>query len=285
MMVESDTKKVHPHACGENVWLTVGSLISRGSPPRLWGKPFERQRDPLIVRFTPTPVGKTPVARLNPSRRSVHPHACGENDPGCRTRNRTKGSPPRLWGKPESPVALRTVYRFTPTPVGKTAPENFFARLRAVHPHACGENIPLPIASSRSSGSPPRLWGKLPLGIGFCVLRRFTPTPVGKTHVHVGRAAAGRVHPHACGENILRAPIGVFRSGSPPRLWGKPWLSRVPSWQRRFTPTPVGKTLSYPAAALQAEVHPHACGENDGERHSWSRTGGSPPRLWGKRLP
>ncbi len=31
-------KAVHPHVCGDNALLFVADLISRGSPPRVWGQ-------------------------------------------------------------------------------------------------------------------------------------------------------------------------------------------------------------------------------------------------------
>src|SRR5690554_6441652 len=50
---------VHPHACGEN--LLVGSITmgSPGSPPRVWVKRRVDEDGDLVVRFTPTRVGKT----------------------------------------------------------------------------------------------------------------------------------------------------------------------------------------------------------------------------------
>ena len=73
--------------------------------------------------------------------------------------------------------------------------------------------------------------------------------------------------------------------------------------EARYTPTPVGKTLSAHSLATSFAVHPHACGENAsscrsapsvavhphacGEnyqpRHGELIGGGTPPRLWGKR--
>ena len=70
---------VHPHACGENVSFGTVAAAANGSPPRLWGKLSLHRRILSAIRFTPTLVGKTALWRAWRGRRSVHPHACGEN--------------------------------------------------------------------------------------------------------------------------------------------------------------------------------------------------------------
>ena len=50
---------VHPHACGENLYLQSAAASAGGSPPRLWGKQGLCPRALLYSRFTPTLVGKT----------------------------------------------------------------------------------------------------------------------------------------------------------------------------------------------------------------------------------
>ena len=53
-------------------------------------------------------------------------------------------------------------------------------------------------------------------------MRRFTPTPVGKTSEFIEERLHEKVHPHACGENDSTVITPVGDMGSPPRLWGKP---------------------------------------------------------------
>ncbi len=74
-----------------------------------------------------------------------------------------------------------SLYRITPTRVGKTMtlagqrPEGWD------HPHACGENLPVAPWASKLRGSPPRVWGK-PLLVSLIVaVAGITPTRVGKT--------------------------------------------------------------------------------------------------------
>ena len=153
-------------------------------------------------------------------------------------------------------------------------------------------------------GSPPRVWGKLgecPLAV---VRQRFTPTGVGKTVPAGPRLRASSVHPHGCGENIGDNVAEMRFDGSPPRVWGKRQFCQFGGHCVRFTPTGVGKTPERMRGLYRQSVHPHGCGENAveqaacffpsvhphgcGENEVFSvadpRAGGSPPRVWGKRL-
>ena len=74
---------VHPHACGDNVTAPITLAGRAGSPPRVWGQQGPvGEREPGI-RFTPTRVGTTAWRRQTSDRRSVHPHACGDNRRPC----------------------------------------------------------------------------------------------------------------------------------------------------------------------------------------------------------
>ena len=133
-------------------------------------------------------------------------------------------------------------------------------------------------------GSPPRLWGKLAYLLYLCGRYRFTPTLVGKTMANSHRLPAQKVHPHACGENLVASNSTSTAAGSPPRLWGK--LRHFPRYRQsyRFTPTLVGKTFQLLCVEITALVHPHACGENGLPSGPSAWINGSPPRLWGKRV-
>ena len=237
--------KVHPHACGENRAAVESPRGGEGSPPRLWGKLRRSRRAGGVHK--------------------VHPHACGENANPAAPEHKYGGSPPRLWGKLGASAVQFRGDRFTPTLVGKTPgvfPSSMTVR---VHPHACGENIPLAGQMLDGTDSPPRLWGKPNCPCRRSPWRRFTPTLVGKTYEPKASQSLSKVHPHACGENVPRLVFryldhgspprlwGKRRSGtrtqapigSPPRLWGKPQRPRVGGRQRRFTPTLVGKTEAF----------------------------------------
>ena len=132
----------------------------------------------------------------------VHPHVCGENVVERLDQPGQYGSPPRVWGKLSSS--------------GKTCAS------WSVHPHVCGENLSertrrdprtrftptcvgkmtnIPSRSDDNTGSPPRVWGKLP----------------SRSSTACGRS----VHPHVCGENGWIIVILITGFGSPPHVWGK----------------------------------------------------------------
>ena len=51
------------------------------------------------------------------------------------------------------------------------------------------------------------------------------------------------VHPHACGENILRFLLVLTYFGTSPRMWGKRLNEGVEFRLIRYIPTHVGKTI------------------------------------------
>ena len=126
--------------------------------------------------------------------------------------------------------------------MGKTVLPNSSEFASKVHPHVCGENAVHAIRACRTSGSPPRVWGKLAFNTMPVHVCRFTPTCVGKTYEFWRQKRCGSVHPHVCGENERSVPKGRRGEGSPPRVWGKLTVVMGYSLLIRFTPTCVGKT-------------------------------------------
>ena len=114
------TIAVHPHACGDNMRMACCMRRNFGSPPRVWGQPDLAHPWNLNIRFTPTRVGTTRRAPRIFYRKTVHPHACGDNARSCSRRFRPNGSPPRVWGQPTIDLPRAGVIRFTPTRVGTT---------------------------------------------------------------------------------------------------------------------------------------------------------------------
>ena len=131
---------VHPHVCGDDSRAASCDLMASGSPPRVWGRQTLLRHLAWTTRFTPTCVGTTLVRVPRMSRRTVHPHVCGD-DLGRRVAViDVPGSPPRVWGRrcdwtmtafrfgsPPRVWGRRTVMyvhcstaRFTPTCVGTT---------------------------------------------------------------------------------------------------------------------------------------------------------------------
>ena len=192
---------VHLHACGDDSISRARPRAWAGSPPRMWGRPSRGSPGGSVSRFTPTHVGTTTGEkslhcsfRFTPThvgttwdtegsqtRRSVHPHACGDDVPHADAALRHGGSPPRMWGRRRFISWILLFVRFTPTHVG-TTPEGvkcvFFV---PVHPHACGDDDAGRPRDPVADGSPPRMWGRLQAIFTLLLASRFTPTHVGTT--------------------------------------------------------------------------------------------------------
>ena len=115
------TPAVHPHTRGEDQVLAGLAGHGVGSPPHTWGRQGDLLCDLLMLRFTPTPVGKTssPYSPTPPN--AVHPHTRGEDYLHVSEYGIVCGSPPHPWGRHADRRAGRRGERFTPTHVGKTS--------------------------------------------------------------------------------------------------------------------------------------------------------------------
>ena len=191
---------VHPHARGDGPDAIVVARRPVGSPPRPWGRQ-ERIRDSQgEFRFTPTPVGTAAPPAAPRSALPVHPHARGDGSSRRRRRARTRGSPPRPWGRHGAELILMDDLRFTPTPVGTAGSAGPGTTCRPVHPHARGDGKPRIEREPHAVGSPPRPWGRLGHPLFQLLEHRFTPTPVGTATIVPAPPRGTTVHPHARGD-------------------------------------------------------------------------------------
>ena len=91
-----------------------------------------------------------------------------------------------------------------------------------------------------------------------------------------------RKHPHARGEDDIKAPPSSPETETPPRTWGRLFAPHGPGDRDRNTPTHVGKTNVKLKAVQTAKKHPHARGEDLSLVDPliwWPET---PPRTWGR---
>ena len=130
---------VHPHGCGERKLDGRFSCSTTGSSPRVWGthrRFFERVSPD---RFIPTGVGNALERYPFHSRRSVHPHGCGERTASKGAPVTKGGSSPRVWGTLSPYRDHCRDSRFIPTGVGNAFRLRAGALSGPVHPHGCGE--------------------------------------------------------------------------------------------------------------------------------------------------
>ena len=233
---------ITPAHAGKTSSAFACAFLVADHPPRMRGKhttPAAQSPGPGI---TPAHAGKTPACQSSQAPPWDHPRACGENHGRQLDFDGEKGSPPRMRGKQRRVVLQYEDRGITPAHAGKTAADNRAGVWRRDHPRACGENRMSSSESARSSGSPPRMRGKL---FGYLALREacgITPAHAGKTRKAVSYWIIRRDHPRACGENMSLTCSSVSLAGSPPRMRGKPVAFYDAIRYGGITPAHAGKT-------------------------------------------
>ncbi len=91
-----------------------------GSPPRMRGKLPSLISAAITLRITPADAGKTDYAQPAFAAEEDHPRGCGENYSPIDIFSSTRGSPPRMRGKPLIFVCSIGCIRITPADAGKT---------------------------------------------------------------------------------------------------------------------------------------------------------------------
>ena len=155
----------------------------------------------------------------------------------------------------------------------------------AGHPHGCGESLLGNHRRSSIIGSSPRVWGKHTAADGITRACRVIPTGVGKAAASSAETPKKTGHPHGCGESDGVSINGTVKSGSSPRVWGKPPARQYRRPSERVIPTGVGKACGNAHKANDAAGHPHGCGESCCWANLNRSPTGSSPRVWGKPNP
>ena len=109
-----------------------------------------------------------------------------------------------------------------------------------------------------------------------------TPADAGKTIRVDSYFLCYKDHPRGCGENLWATTTPTVRTGSPPRMRGKPSRLAVPRFGIRITPAGAGKTRTENCRICKEQDHPRRCGENFGSTACRRGSVGSPPQVRGK---
>ncbi len=177
----------HPRACGANHFVVGVWEAERGSSPRMRGKLLSGGLTGALNRIIPAHAGQTADGPFRHPQRTDHPRACGAN-PHCRRRTVwTRGSSPRMRGKPQQPSDLRGVERIIPAHAGQTSTRSPAATPRPDHPRACGANHASAAARRTAFGSSPRMRGKRGLFAVEDAHDRIIPA-------HAGQTCSARAH-------------------------------------------------------------------------------------------
>ena len=113
--------KKNPHGRGEDLSIPPSLALIRETPPRAWGRLTRLNSTPLMMRNTPTGVGKTPGVEPRGLLSWKHPHGRGEDSASVMSRKIWLETPPRAWGRLTADPLTRCRFGNTPTGVGKTA--------------------------------------------------------------------------------------------------------------------------------------------------------------------
>ena len=152
--------------------------------------------------------------------------------------------------------------RITPADAGKTTTQRYIHPDESDHPRGCGENVRAAENFDFSAGSPPRMRGKLYVGVTAGNVRGITPADAGKTAHAAVKLEAGMDHPRGCGENSSSGWPSNAVTGSPPRMRGKPTDFICLLRRHRITPADAGKTCQPQHSNRNHRDHPRGCGEN-----------------------
>ena len=133
--------RAHPRACGENPVADSRELLEVGSSPRMRGKPFRLCEQTFCDGLIPAHAGKTCRLRVAWLTVWAHPRACGENVVCKFGETCSKGSSPRMRGKPREALACSFGGRLIPAHAGKTSGTLVDSNVGPAHPRACGENF------------------------------------------------------------------------------------------------------------------------------------------------
>ena len=214
-----------------------------------------------------------------------HPRVCGENEQTIGGDYLENGTSPRMRGKPPTPPRPGAGRWNIPAYAGKTFSANPVKFCRREHPRVCGENTTPSTGMRCSSGTSPRMRGKLSsMMLGTC-RKRNIPAYAGKTQQAFSGVIGQTEHPRVCGENEIMPASSGFEEGTSPRMRGKLGVARPHLWSRRNIPAYAGKTCHSKSTSVLLSEHPRVCGENDGFALPMRHTAGTSPRMRGKRTP
>ena len=173
--------KKNPHGRGEDLSIPPSLALIRETPPRAWGRLTRLNSTPLMMRNTPTGVGKTQAKPLLCQFFEKHPHGRGEDTGSGAERAPFLETPPRAWGRLGLGDVAEDMVGNTPTGVGKTDRRSAHPMPLWKHPHGRGEDREEARLAAIALETPPRAWGRpcQPEQRGHN--HGNTPTGVGKT--------------------------------------------------------------------------------------------------------
>ena len=176
--------------------------VNSGSSPRVRGTAVRSWCPSVQSRFIPARAGNSHRTCRYIHKYTVHPRACGEQNPDVRHLNVSAGSSPRVRGTAAPRVKRCFGQRFIPARAGNRSTIGIDHRDRPVHPRACGEQRAKTTKWICDNGSSPRVRGTDLESAYLEGADRFIPARAGNRLMTWTCKLRRAVHPRACGEQI-----------------------------------------------------------------------------------
>ena len=141
--------------------------------------------------------------------------------------------------------------RIIPAHAGQTNGTVLHAADTEDHPRACGANKHSGYPTNGIGGSSPRMRGKPVHGFRACGDERIIPAHAGQTSLRTKHECRYTDHPRACGANRGIDGSEHHRTGSSPRMRGKPNRRLGPAHTPRIIPAHAGQTVRFYAKTLE----------------------------------
>ncbi len=187
-------------------------------------------------------------------------------------------------GKAVFPARQHRTAGITPAYAGKRQADRSSLDIVRDHPRVCGEKSMCTRSPVSTSGSPPRMRGKVLKQLIVDSVDGITPAYAGKSRRKTTDRFCSRDHPRMCGEKYQPRGMQVSTTGSPPRMRGKAEKAGPRYRAPGITPAHAGKRPGWADSGCQRGDHPCVCGEKIFEHPVSLANQGSLPRVRGKAL-
>ena len=175
-------------------------------------------------------------------------------------------------GKPLPWWSLPQPFRNIPAYAGKTGAVAQGVQVSAEHPRVCGENLSSLKDKVTSTGTSPRMRGKLADSSKDTLESRNIPAYAGKTPSCRSSQKRSWEHPRVCGENPTRVDAVKVCNGTSPRMRGNGRHGALDDFTDGTSPRMRGKLLGVGDTIGFARNIPAYAGKTpslDTERSSW----------------
>ena len=212
---------VHPRVCGGSPRSSTAPATKAGTSPRVRGKPQFTSVEGEEVRYIPACAGEAARRPLHHRPGAVHPRVCGGSSLRSRISSSDNGTSPRVRGKRRLWNWGKTPMRYIPACAGEALQYTQACIAWRVHPRVCGGSATSSLVRLSSSGTSPRVRGKLVDAADPRLDRGYIPACAGEARLPPPERRLGRVHPRVCGGSPYQMRSMSRSHGTSPRVRGK----------------------------------------------------------------